>query len=275
MGIKEFIPPVLIDAIRRNKKIKKYGSYSEALKACSTDAYQNARLCEIVARKTEIYIQQLKHKPYRVNPGNVFLANTINFLALGRGMNSISVLDFGGGCGAHYFEIRALIPRTLQINWNVVETPAMIQAAKSHIPPTDELHFYSLIEEVKGKTDLVHSSSALQYVPEPYAFTKKLLELNSEFIFVNRMMFNQQDQDLITVQQSLLSSNGPGKMPPGLKDDLISYPHTTMSLNKFNKLFNQAGYSEEFEFDESSGSYALGKEQIVGKGIGYKKTSEI
>ncbi|MBK7964355.1 MAG: hypothetical protein IPK10_02920 [Bacteroidetes bacterium] len=87
----------------------------------------------------------------------------------------------------------------------------------------------------------------------------------------NRMMFNEDDRDFVTVQKSYLSSNGPGKLPQGYQDKLISYPHTTMSFQKFNQTIINKGYECEWIFLESSGSHKIKNENISGKGMLYIK----
>lgn len=77
--------------------------------------------------------------------------------------NVKTVLDFGGGAGVHYKIARQQSPN---IRWAVVETPAMVQRAKSL--STDRLMFFERIEQAAdwlGSVDLVHSNGAIQYVP--------------------------------------------------------------------------------------------------------------
>ena len=84
------------------------------------------------------------------------------------------------------------------------------------------------------------------------------------------MMFNEKDRDIITIQTSKLSDNGPGKMPEGYTDRDIKYPHTTLSFKKFDETMNKQ-YRMEWIFDEKSGAYNLNNERIIGKGLLYKK----
>ena len=65
MNIKEFLPPILMklaQRIIRLKDFKEYLSYNKAMQVCSSDAYQNIELCNMIADKTFIYIDVLKKK---------------------------------------------------------------------------------------------------------------------------------------------------------------------------------------------------------------------
>lgn len=267
MGVKKFLPPVVTDFLRRNKKIIKYKTYEEAFSHCTTNAYENEELCNLIADKTRIYIGSLKKKPFTLNPTTTYLAFSLNYLINVSGKKNITVLDFGGACGAHYYEIRNTLPAAISLKWIVVETDQMIRSAVNRGLANNELAFVSRIEDVTGQVDFVYSSSTLQYVPAPFDFLKKLIDTNAGMVLFNRMMFNKNEEDIITVQRSLLSANGPGKLPEGYTDRTIMYPHTTMSFKKMNAAMTVNGYECLSEFDEPSGSFSLGKEEILGKGL--------
>jgi hypothetical protein len=89
------------------------------------------------------------------------------------------------------------------------------------------------------------------------------------------MMLNENARDIVTVQKSFLSLNGPGDLPAGYIDRLIFYPHTTMSFNKFNSSFVNNNYRLEWEFEELSGSHQIRNEKISSKGLLYKKINSL
>lgn len=271
MKVKDFLPPVITDFAKRNQKIKTYETYEEALSFCSQDAYQNEELCNMIADKTIAHIQQLTAKPYSYTPTTVYLAFALNYFASLTNKQGITVVDFGGACGAHYFEIRNTVAPHISLKWIVVETEQMIKASVSRGLSNGELCFVSSVENLTEEVDFVHSSSALQYVPRPYDFLKGLLSTGAKMILFNRMMFNKNNHDIITVQRSLLSSNGPGKLPSGYTDKPVKYPHTTMSYDKMNSAMTANGYECFSEFDEPSGKFSLGKEEVLGKGLLFVK----
>ncbi|HET6225691.1 MAG TPA: methyltransferase, TIGR04325 family [Bacteroidia bacterium] len=267
MSLKDLLPPIVLDFIRKNRRVVKYDSYEEALSHCKANAYQNEELCNIIADKTLIHIESLKKIAITQNPTTVYLAFALNYFTNAYCKKSVTVLDFGGACGAHYYEVRGIIPRAISLKWVVVETEPMIRSAVSRGFAKGELSFMAQIENIEKPIDFVHSSSALQYVSAPYDFLKKLVNVSPKMILFNRMMFNKSNYDIITIQRSLLSSNGPGKLPPKYIDMPIMYPHTTMAIDKMNSVMTHSGYECLSEFDEPSGRFSLGKEEILGKGL--------
>ena len=267
MALKNFVPPIITDFVRKNQKLVKYKSYEEALSHCTVNAYQNEKLCSIVADKTLIHVKSLNKKPFIVTPTTVYLAFALNYFTNAFDKKTITVLDFGGACGAHYYEVRNMIPQTVSLKWIVVETEQMIRSAVNCGLAKAELSFVSRLEDIKEPVDFIHSSSTLQYVPDPPGCLKKLTDVGARMVLFNRMMFNKNNEDIITVQRSLLSSNGPGKLPPGYTDGPIIYPHTTMAINQMHSMMAAGGYECLSEFDEPSGRISLGKEEILGKGL--------
>lgn len=272
--IKDFIPPV---AIKLKKKMRgledsrEYASYSQAMQRCTSDAYQNADLCNMVADKTIAYLETLKNKPFELHPTNVFLLSAITKYINTFDCKTLKVLDFGGSCGIHYYILKRFIPADISLKWYVVETPQMAKSAIDRGINNSELSFVGSIDDVDSEIDFIHSSGAIQYVPEPYQMTDILLSIKANWMFFNRMMFNENDRDFVTVQKSFLSSNGPGKLPQGYSDRIISYPHTTLSFQRFNSKILNNGYDLEWTFEDSFGIYQIRNEKIIGKGLLYIK----
>jgi putative methyltransferase (TIGR04325 family) len=269
MEFKDFLPPILIKLAKRLKNIEEYQDYAQAMQVCTQEAYQNIELCNMIADKTIIHASKLKEKPFNLNPTNVFLLSAINQYINIYAKKDLTILDFGGACGAHYYEMIRFIPKNISLKWIVVETEQMVKSATDKGLVNDELNFISSLKDINTKIDFIHSSCTLHYVPNPYEILNKLINLNANWIFFNRMMFNSKDRDFITVQKSLISSNGPGNLPEGYTDRKISYPHNTLSFQKFNLTFINNYYENEWTFEELSGSYQIGNEKIDGKGLLY------
>jgi len=275
MDTKDLFPPILLDSLKKIRGLindKEYASYSDAIKACSQNAYENFDLCNMIADKTLLYRDRMTVKPFTLSPTNVFLLSAINQYITVSGKKKVTVLDFGGACGAHYFELRRLIPLEIALEWYVIETSQMVKSAMDKKIGTTELHFSEAIEKIAVKIDFVHTSGALMYVPDPYYFINKLCSINAEWVFLNRMMFNKGAEDFITIQKSHLASNGPDvALPSGYNDRVISYPHTTMSFDKFNSAFLNNGYDLEWLFEEASGNHSIANYKTIGCGLLYCK----
>jgi putative methyltransferase (TIGR04325 family) len=128
-----------------------------------------------------------------------------------------SVLDFGGGFGDHYKLARLQSP---SIKWAVVETPAMV--AKAAELATGRLRFFSSIPEAAawlGSIEVMHSSGALQYTPEPEVTLRELCGLRAKRMLWQRMALST-DRLEREMQSSNLGDNGPGRLA-GLKEKIV------------------------------------------------------
>lgn len=266
MKIKELIPPILLKYLRVTKE---YADFDAANSKTSNGAYQNEILCNVVAAKTKAYISKLHTKPYELNATNVFLLAGINNCMNVSQSKDLNIVDYGGACGIHYYDIKRFYPDYCKLKWTVVETPQMVKTANRLSLTTDELSFTDSIDNVNTTIDMLYTSCALHYVSKPYDELEKILNKNAKWILFNRMMFNQSDRDIYTVQKSQLSSNGPGQLPEGFINQDIYYPHTTLSFSKFLKCV-QSKYDLYWQFDETTGIFQINRERIFGKGMLFK-----
>ena len=267
MKINDFIPPVVLKLFKKQKKLLEYKNYDNALKNCG-NGYEDNELCQMIAEKTIVYRKTLLQKPYFMNTTNAFLVSALYQYCRRFSKNEINVLDIGGACGAHYFETKLFFQENINICWNVIETQEMVRSAKKYGLENNELCFFDDFEKISIPIDFIYSSGTLQYVPDAYEYLTKLIEIKANFILFNRMMFNENDRDFITVQESKLSANGPGKIPDGYVDKIIKYPHTTLSYKRFTEKLEKQ-YKLEWVFDERSGVININNEKILGKGLLY------
>lgn len=278
MNFKDFIPPVILKARNKILRTEKdngiieeiYDSYQSAQTKCVTRDYQNVELCDMIADKTIIFRDSLIQQPNTLNAINIFLLAAINNIRIKDSMKSMTILDFGGACGIHFFEIRKFLPEIFHLKWIVVETPQMVLSAKSKKIETKELTFVDSLNNLPT-IDFIYSSGALQYTSKPYKFLENLLKIGVNSILFNRMTFNENDRDLITIQKSSLSNNGPGPMPKQYTDKIMSYPHTTLSFIKFNSIVLKT-HKLTWVFNEAVASHKIGNEPIIDRGLFYTLT---
>ena len=181
---------------------------------------------------------------------------------------TISVLDFGGAAGAHYFFTRSILPESTELSWTAVETPATAQRAGLALG-NQELRFSKDIKEAErtlGQVDLLHTSGTLQCVPEPYEQLRQLIDIKAQYMLLNRLGVTRGDHEVVTIHRSQLSWNGPGPMPAGLRDGEISYPFTFPRESILREMIRES-YSEIAEFEDSSGIFPVAAEPIVGMGL--------
>jgi len=258
---------LLISSLEKPKKT--YNDYYAALKECSTqNGYENNELCSMIAEKTQNHVEKLKIKPYTLNGTNVFLVLAIYHFLLKHSVKSINIIDFGGACGAHYFETRRFFPTEIVFKWCVVETKEMVKSAKQHNIGNEELFFINDLSNICFPVDFIHSSGTLQSVSSYEQYLTELIRLNAKYMLFNRMTFNENDHDIVTIQESKMSANGPGPMPEKYTDKSIFYPHTTIAFKKFSEILNDK-YINEWVFEELSGVLKFNNEKIIGRGLLY------
>ena len=259
MHLKEFIPPILLRVIRKSNVLdsKVYASYHEAALACSNYGYEQEALVNIVFEKTKRYRDLLyTQRPLEVDMTNVRTPLGL-CLALKSIVNEMHVIDFGGACGAHYFIAKALFGERVKLKWYVVESSAM--ARKGKALENGELRFFDDLSIAKAQIaqlDLVFSSGTLQYVPDPYMTLKDLTECGAECIFLTRWGLIIGERELVCVQESTLSSNGPGPLPNGMADGVARYPMIAVRKDRVEQILDER-YEIRMQFSEDRGAYRL------------------
>lgn len=261
MYLRDFIPPILIERLRqvRPARNKLFNSYESALAECKR-GYEEDSLVMVVYEKTKIYRDALlSGKPLLSDIRSLSTFAGLNLAISGSDLN---VIDFGGACGAHYFFSKALLGSRVGLHWHVVETTAMVNAARSL--EDGQLKFYDDLEKAKnalGRVDIVFTSSTLQYVPRPYETLQRLTECGAAHIFITRVGLSTLPGDMIIIQAANLSANGPGPMPAGMKDGVIKYPVTFARKDKFEEIISR-NYQIKIMLNEDKRVYAAGKHSI-------------
>jgi hypothetical protein len=107
----------------------------------------------------------------------------------------------------------------------------MVRAAKGF--ETDQFRFFSdrdaAVAELRkhGGISLAYSSGTLMYLAEPYAWLKWFVGLGAEHLALVRVALHDGSADIVTIQSSRLSHNGPGPLPPGFSEAVVKYPVTS------------------------------------------------
>lgn len=272
--IKEFIPPIILKILRK-KTIARFFynspqvffNYQDALKSCTTDAYEEEELIEVILKQTKRFASNINLEAVPIWETSAYsLLSLINPIIENK-TNRINVLDFGGACGAHYFHLRSLLDKDLKLNWVVVETPTMVKYAKEL--ETDELSFFDNFANAINKLDridLLHTSGTLQCVDDPQKYLDEILNCNAKWLLFNRLGLNKLDRDIVTIHSSRLSWNGIGELPEGYTDRWVKYPLIFPSETKFLKALEEK-YSLVAKFNDQSGMYAVDGEEIAGYGL--------
>lgn len=192
--------------------------------------YEAEALTELVYEKT-VAINRQRSLDLRPGTERLLLAVSLA-IAADQPKNATRVIDFGGACGVHYTIASQLFSDTV-FRWAVVETPSMVNKARSL--ETESLRFFEEIGSAKTwleRVDLVNNNSALQYVEDPLLTVEELLDLTPAIILWERMMLAN-GATHIDRQNSMLFDHGPGPVPAGFKNRLVSQQITRLSRSDF------------------------------------------
>jgi putative methyltransferase (TIGR04325 family) len=260
MSLRDFVPPIVVKMAKRSRQSRKlYNSYEDALAACK-GGYEENDFINVVYAKTRLYRDSLLTQHPFVS--DITSLRTLIGLSLSSRDSELNVIDFGGACGAHYFLTKAVFGKRVRLRWHVVETPNMVSKA---IGLEDgNLKFFDDLQEAMsglGHVDLVYSNSVLPYVPRPYVGLEQLTECGAKNIFITRVGLSTVAKELVVIQESSLSANGPGPMPQDMQDGIVQYPVTFARKDKFEEILGQ-NYSINIIFEENRGAYQAADHSI-------------
>jgi putative methyltransferase (TIGR04325 family) len=261
MKVSDFVPPALLPVARRlRSRGELYPSFEAAGAACGM-GYETGRLVEVVVEKARLYASSL------AGPGPHDVDVTVAHLLLAARMaarkDTLTVLDFGGGGGTHYSLVKALLEGRREIRWHVVETRQMCRAAKAL--EDGHLAFFDSIEEARKSLptppDLVWSSSALQYVGNPYETLSALVDCAAPYFCLTRLGLSSTAQEYFLVQESSLAANGRGPLPEGFRDEPVKYPVYIPRKDRFEQIICRT-YALRMRFDPAVAVYRAGRAAI-------------
>jgi putative methyltransferase (TIGR04325 family) len=271
--VRDFIPPIVERFTRRRMPsvLKQYPTYGAAL--AESDTYEAPDIIDVVVKKTEIFRRQLANGSVptiarRQTIQNLFV---ISYIQPGR---PLDVLEFGGACGASYFELTHLLPGRIR-SWHVVETSAMTARAREAFQDP-RLSFHDNLAEpiAEMKTrDLVIAQGVIQYTPEPLDKVDELLALNFDHVYVTRTAVLggavAADDSIIFNSESRLADHGPGVMPGSFADRRITTPCTLVAGASLAARA-RGNYRQEFWFDEDEPQpLATNQRTVTMKSVGF------
>jgi putative methyltransferase (TIGR04325 family) len=78
--------------------------------------------------------------------------------------NVLSVLDFGGGMGLQYLELYNKLPNFCStVDYHVVDRKIIIENIPQELNKFSNLHFFSDLNKITTKVNIIHIGSTLQY----------------------------------------------------------------------------------------------------------------
>ena len=233
-----------------------FASFEDALTACTGAGYDDEQIAAVVLWKTKIYRELLKQDFPKLTANQ---ARQILGASLAITDHRLSVLDFGGACGVHYFLAEKIFGNTVDLNWTVVETPSMCSKAREF--ESDQLRFLESIDAATAdgrKYDLTFVSGSLQYVSNPYQTLARLIACESPHLFLTRTALTTTGSECILIHESTLGRHGRGGPLKTAPDIKTQCPVVIARQDKIEEILS-ARYQIVMEFPEAMEGYKVGE----------------
>ncbi len=249
---------------------KMFPSYLAALAECG-DGYNDADIAKVIAYRTVKWKDALKEKEllWADQATNPVLA--VGIAAADQAARPLRVLDFGGGCGIHYFFARVAF--RLPLRWAIVETQRMLEHAALISAGEFETHnTIACAVESLGGADLVLTSGAVQYTPDPMSTFDALIAIGASYFMLARFPFSR--ETMFTIEQAPLSEHMQGfaPMPPGMIDKSVKCPITFVKYSDVRSKFDHA-YDRLLSLPAPSADYQVRDQMILGGTNMYRRKS--
>jgi putative methyltransferase (TIGR04325 family) len=239
-------------------------TFEDALLACKAfdkdDNYQNQSIVSSTLERTAVVRDSfLKGTVGPVDVKTLRLLAAIESLLLDSGLKHLTVVDFGGAMGNHFFKIRPVLSKCIALRWIVVDLPRTVEVARGAFN-YEGLEYVADVEALKGQSvDLVLASSSVHYTPAPYEFIKKLFNLDPRWFLLDRTPLYQGGRDRIVMQ----------RVPPQIYD--AAYPCTFLSDSKLKRFFQENGWETRLSWFLEEEVVPIDGEQVPYQGLLLKK----
>ncbi len=228
-------------------------SPSFELAQASASGFNDDRVPRIVASKT----QAMRNRLGRVVESRQTAQNLAVLAYVAKDLSrQIDVVDFGGACGATFYQMDHLLPGLIR-TWKVVEVKEMIQEC-DHASASERLEFFESLEDAANiaKPDLVLAHGVLPYTPQPTETLKVILKsFRPAFLYLSRTAAIEEPAraPIFGRQYTRLWDHGPGAIAPvnGVPNDDIIIPAALLPYADYVGALPDS-YEIVFEFDEGN-----------------------
>jgi putative methyltransferase (TIGR04325 family) len=143
---------------------------------------------------------------------------------------NLSILDFGGSLGSSYFLNKKFL-NSFNVEWSIVEQLHFVEFGKKEIAD-DVLKFYSNLDEcfLERSPNCLFLSSVIQYLEDPYHWLEIFVNLEIDFILLDRMPFSKIHKEFIQIQD----------VPSSIYN--ASYPLHILNEEKIINLLVESGF---------------------------------
>jgi len=206
--LKQLIPPLFINLLKKGKKYGWKGDYENWQQAKQVSGnYDDHKILEKVKRATikvasgESAYERDSVLFDRIHYSWPLLSALLWITTLNRG--KLKVADFGGSLGSSYFQNRVFLAAVPQLNWNIIEQESFVDCGQRFFQ-IDILRFFYTTDEMIGKQglpDLLILSCVLPYLENPYEMLENLLNYKIPHIIIDNTYFNYKNRDRICIQR--------------------------------------------------------------------------
>ncbi|MFN3930142.1 MAG: methyltransferase, TIGR04325 family [Brevundimonas sp.] len=235
-----------------------FASYDDAVRSRGQD-YHDQELADVVLNKTRKLVKESSFEHIADHHAIATLLAVTTASAVSKNSKTLRVLDFGGALGTSYHLVKERLPGNYA--WAVVETPTFVKAGREF--ETNELRMFESIQDATswlGEIDLLYTSSAVQYMPDPLETIDQFLAVNPRCVALLRSAFSEREQ-IVVLQRSRLQDNGPGPLPVGVQDRPVYYPRTYAPVAALKERF-KSRYRPVVEYGDGSPAGYVGGERV-------------
>lgn len=168
-----------------------------------------------------------------------------------KGSGRVRVLDFGGGMGVAYVHLVSSVPSCGVIDYHIVEHEAVCEAGARLFESDPRVHFHASLPDDLPALDVVHVSSALQYVENYVGLLARLCAYGSTYVLFVKLSAG----DIPTYATA--QTNLPGMTVPYWFIDVKEIVRL-MSLGGYSLIFKGA-LEREYRQDNFPAEYRLGR----------------
>jgi putative methyltransferase (TIGR04325 family) len=264
--LKAFCPPLLLDLFRNvsGTSIRFTGTYSSWSEAAAdaTGYSADSILSQAIVATRKVISGEAKFQRDGVTFSDALYPFPLISALLRAAVENngeLTVLDFGGSLGCTYHQCRDFLQGLRKLRWCIVEQAHVAEAGNQHFK-SDNLLFFKEMKEVwtTYPPNVVLFSSSLQYLPEPYAVLRQVIDSATDYIIIDRNPFIEGNASVISLQ----------KTPRQIVES--SYPVWLFSEAELRREFS-GKYSEIASFDAVDGIIGQGRLKATFKGIVFKK----
>lgn len=148
--------------------------------------------------------------------------------------SNITILDFGGALGSTYLQNKKFLSSLpIAINWVVIEQPEFTKVGNEIYKNDSNIIFLNSISQLTDMPDLILFSGVLQYIDSYKVILKNALNLNAEYIIIDRTFVAERERICIeSVPETIYKA---------------IYPLRVFNKKEFISIF-QNKYSLEYEY---------------------------